>query len=273
MLKALLQHFSQDDSLLRFLPQETENAIKERPNPDSIDFTSLLCQKKWMAHIHYSWFHPSLKELPQESLPLFLSLFSSKQISGINKLFALSLSPKKLSFFTQLYLSSYLKQAMQPEDILPEELIPTSKMNSLLKMSQKQLLCLIDFLGLHDLAADLRQVVDQSMIKKVHATLTPAELKFLQKCSKQPSKWVSPKIGLTGWNGEKKSLSSLLHQRGLIRLAKAIVNEDQSYQWHLVRRFDTSRGRVIEKELQVGSESNLAAFFQDQIFDITKRFK
>ncbi len=274
MIKALLHRFHEDDeSLLRFLPQKIADSIKQKSEVASINFSSVLCVKKWVLPIHYSWFQSPLEQLPKQSLPLFLSLFSSGQAKGLSSHFNLPPPEIKHGGFTQLFLSFYLKNIFLPEGVLPQELIPKSSMNILLKISQKHLLCLVDFLGLFDLAADLKQIVDKQLITQIHSILTKEQNLFLQDCSKRPSKWTSPKLGLTGWNGEKKKLDQLLHGRGLIRLAKSIAHEEASYRWYLVHRFDTSRGNMMLKELKHPADPNLIPFFKGQVFDIVKRFK
>lgn len=273
MVKALLHRFHGNEDLLRFLPSTIATSVHQKKEIVSIDFPSVLCIKKWVLPIHYSWFEKPLKELPKESLPLFLSLFSSGQATGLCKLLNLTPPTQKPSGFTQLFLSHYLKNKMLPQSVLPQELIPNSPMSSLLKISQKHLLILVDLLGLYDLAADMKQIVDKQLLQKVQSVLSSEQNQFLQYCSQRPSKWVSPRLGLSGWNGEKKTLETLLHSRGLSRLAKAMAQEEVSYRWYLVHRFDTSRGNILLKELKNPVDAHLVPFFKGQVFDILQRFK
>lgn len=273
MLKALLNRFHKDENLLRFLPEKLAGNISNKPKTASVDFPSILSLKNWATPIHYTWFCEAMGELPKQSLPLFLPLFSERQAKGVANILSISSPTSPPSQFSQLYLAFYLKRIMQPSYILPLELIPSSKLNILFNISQKKLFFLIDCLGLYDLSADLKHIVDKQLIAKIQASLSTEQNLFLKECSGRPIKWVSPKMGLAGWNGDSKRLNMLIHGRGLIRLSKAIYEENKSYKWHLVHRFDTSRGKVITKELEAASDTHLISFFKEQVLDIYKRIK
>ncbi len=268
MLKALLHRFHQSEELLRFLPAQSAQQIQAQKSAAAVDFPAMLSMTQWMEMVHFSWFAPLLKTMPESSIPLFLSLFPSKQAKGLSQLLGVQPLSTQPTLFTKLFLSNLLEQRLRPENILPQELIADSP---LLKISLVRLIHLVDFLGLFDLAAEFKQIVDKELITKIHGALKEDHLRFLNYCSKQPMKWIPPKLGLTAWNGDKKTLETLLHKRGLIRLAKALASEEASLRWYVIHRFDTSRSKVLTDTLKTPTDSALGPYFQAQVFDILGR--
>ena len=136
---------------------------------------------------------------------------------------------------------------MVPEDLLPKQHLFPSPMNVLLELPRNKLMVLIDLLGIYDLAADLRRVIDKALLEKIHGALSPHQLQFLQYASSSSLKWTPPPLYLERWDGDKKKLTAALHKRGLLRLAKALFLEDTHFKWHLTHKLDTDRGAFLMK--------------------------
>ena len=83
---------------------------------------------------------------------------------------------------------------------------------------------LIDLLGMYDLAHEMRQIVDKTLLQKIHGVLSRDQHSFLQFANKQSIKWTPPKLNLVGWDGDAKKLRNLLHYRGLFRLAMSNIS-------------------------------------------------
>lgn len=271
LLKFLLAASDHKDELLRFFPPAFGEEVEKFTLNTGIDASRLFTVGGWAVPIHYSWFSEILEDYPNPVKPFFLAALTPEQSAGLQKM--LSLEGKQTILpLLRPFLLQILRRAMLDVDLLPAQLLPPSALNQLLALNRRQLLHLIDFLGLHDLAADLRQVVDKELLKKIHQALTADQLQFLQYCSKQPLKWVPPKIGLVAWDGSKQQLNRLLHHRGLIRLARAVVQEDPSFRWHLVHHLDTGRAKIIQKEFYKKQESALLPYFKNQVLHIAKRY-
>jgi len=273
LLRALLTRASGGEHLLRYLPPELADEIQRWPSPTALDFSKLLSQKNWAESIHFSWFTAPLKTLPPETQQLFLSLLESKQACDVCDMLALNRSTVTYSPFMHPFLMDELKRKVQQGiEIISKDTLPTSDFNVLLFLEKKQLLNLIDLLGVHDLSADLRQVVDKELLRKIYAALTGEQLRFLHYCSKQPMKWVSPKLGLLVWDGMKKSLHNMLHGRGLVRLGRALFDENESLKWHLMHRLDTGRAEIIERVFRQKHDLALIPYFKNQVLHIVKRY-
>lgn len=270
MIKALLSHCGQETSLLRFLLPTWQKEIELLGPPQKLDFPSMLSVTKWMQRVHYSWFYPHLSVLPQKTQELFFPLFSQTQKKGLATMLKIEPQHQEFSPFISFFLSDYLKQRLQKEDVIPLAALPKSALNPLIKVKWAALMQIIDYLGLYDLACDYKQVVDRTLIKKIFSALPKDKEKFVLFAAKQPTKWVSPKMALQNWDGDAEKLQALLHKRGLIRLTKGIVGEHLSFRWHFVHRLDVGRAKVMINALSEPIDHSLVPYFKNQILHIAK---
>ncbi len=231
----------------------------------------LLLSSNPYEHIHYSWYYQPLQHQPASIQSLFISSLPPTQQKELNKMFKLS-STKNSSFINNFVFHSLLKEIQKP-GVLPLPFLPSSELHLLLKIKPNELTHLTDLLGIYDLAAEYKQIIDQSLLKKIESALKEDEYQFLLYVTKQPIKWIPPKLHLPQWNGEKETLRRLIHQRGLARLAKATLKEDPSFQWHLLHRLDTGRAKIIEKSYSQKLDPILIPYFKSQVIDIAKRYK
>lgn len=270
LLRTLLDSSSEGERLKKFLSPEI---LAEVEDASPLEITKFLSQRGWIDAIHYSWFAKPLHALPTAVRPLFLTLLNPKQAKEICTLLALPYSiPTYSSFMRPFLLDEFKKQVFQGVEVLDREAIPSSDLKSLISLRRNQLLSIVDLLGIYDLAADLRQIVDRGLLQKIYNALSEDQLTFLQYCVKQPLKWLPPKIGLLNWDGTKKTLQHLLHTRGLKRLGKALHDENDSLKWHLLHQFDTGRANVIEKVLRQRQDEALTPHFKSQVIHILKRY-
>ena len=283
MLKALLARFDSENAkqLLHFLPTYDFAHVEKCVTPSTTDFSHLLSPYAWIDQIHYSWFEPMLKALPQETAALSLSLFSNENQLHLTHLLSLDIPVKKPSPLISLFLSQFLKGKIEEnvegniekEDILARQHLPPSPSNKLLDLSKPQLLHLVDLLGIYDLAAELRQIVDKATLNKIYQALTKEQVNFLHYASQQPIKWTPEKLNLNRWDGERKILLSILHKRGIARLSKALRVESKSLIWHLCHKFDMGRGEFLMKLFAGKEDPAMISYFRGQLHHLLTRFK
>ncbi len=271
ILKTFVARSPNGEQLLRFLPPLLSEEVKGASSSPAVDFGSLFSPTKWIPTLHYSWFIPPLEKIPQEAQQLFVSLLPPSQGKKVAEKLGIDYHPSPLSPFSKRFLGFTLRNILEEEALLPVPCLPPSDFKILLKMSKKNLLYLIDLLGIHDLAADLRHIVDRELLDKVYAVLSKNELHFLYYCIKQPIKWVPPKLGVTRWSGSSTQLHHLLHQRGLARLARGLSKEHPSFIWHFLHRLDMGRAKIMKKTLQEDPLPSLTSYFAQQILHILKR--
>lgn len=274
-LKALLVHYHPSDSgeLVHFLSSSSQEVFRKAPQPHFFDFFAFFSSLKWTSEIHYSWFLAPMQNYPASTQAIFIQLFSRDQQKKLLEKLAIPVSQEPISKWMHPFLSYQLKKEVFDKEVLEVFELPFSELNDLLRLSKSELVHLIDLLGIHDLAADLRQVVDRALLGKIHGALTQEQLHFLHYCLKQPLRWIPPKLNISGWDGDKKTLNLILHQRGLIRLGKALVNEHPSLRWHVNHRLDTGRASILNRVIAGKQEPALIPYFKSQVLHLVRRYQ
>lgn len=267
VLKSLLQRFHRGriDELNPFLSSEQQLELSGTP---SLSTEAVFHSNQWVSDIHYSWLSEFLNQYNQAEKSLFNRALSKMQKKHL--LINDQISSTGLNHFFRFFLAKKIGET-EKIDLDPLNL-PRSELNSLLSFSKSQLTKLIDFLSIHDLAAELRQVIDSQMLEKVYAVLTNEQLQFLHYCSKLPVKWISPRLNLAQWDGQGRKLYQMLHSRGLYRLSYAISDENSALIWHISHRLDIGRGKAIIKILDTQNIPPFVSNFKDQVLHIAKRF-
>lgn len=271
MLRSLMTHFDQDPSILRFLNPKMQQEVEALGMPHKLNFPSMLSVTKWLQRVHYSWFYPYLSTLPKKSQLLFFPLFSTPQRKGLESMLKLESKPQEMAPFLSYFLADHLRNQVQKEEVIPIDALPQSSLNPLIHVQWSKMMQIIDILGLFDLACDSRQIVDKSLIDKIHKALPKEYSHFLNYAIKQPIKWTSPRMNLEHWNGDREKLMTLLHQRGLMRLAKGILKEHLSLRWHLIHRLDVGRAKVMINALSLPVDAQLIPYFKSQVLTTANR--
>ena len=272
MLKALIERSPHGEELLQYF-NEAERTALEPIQKEERGAWSFLRPFEWIELIHFSWYLYVLEEVPFDIQNLFLSLLSKNKIKSMQK-YVPQISPTPIpSLFMRIFVANYLKKKMQPSGIKEIDFLPRYALNVLLKLSKFELEQLANFLGVYDLAADLKQIVDTSLLKKVYDVLDRTQMKLLQYFSRQPIRVGLPKMGLQSWDGTQKQLGSLLHQRGLHRIGMAISDADPSFKWHLLHHLDIGRARIIQKVTDQKYDPSQISYFQSQLLHLLKWYK
>lgn len=273
-LHVLLHHSSRGGSLLRYFPEDLSDEMQRWPSPLAYNFQKILSQHDWLNSIHFSWFIAPLSTLSLETKQLFLSLLEKQQAMQLSRKLEVGLKPPSYSPFIRPFLMEELKKKIfQGVEVIDKDYLPPSELNDLLTLSKNQFMNLVDLLGVYDLSADLRQIVEKELLSKIYHSLSNEQLQFLHYCSRQPVKWISPKIGLASWDGSKGILQRILHGRGLYRLARALFDEDESLKWRLIHQLDIGRAKVMEKVFRQKQDPFLIPYFKNQVLHIAKRYK
>jgi len=220
----------------------------------------------WLENIHYSWWLPFLSE--EKSAYLYLSLFSEKTCAKIEK--HIPLMPKNFPEWTRGFFENNLKSKLFTEDILPPECLPEDPLNDLLLLSYTHLVELVDLLSLHDFSSEIKTIVSAKSIKKIRSMLSKKQKNFLQEIMSRKAEIAFAPLGLNAWDGNVDKLKTLLHMRGLNRLAKAIAPSHPSLIWHIVHRFDSGRGDIIQKNLKDMHNKNAHVILKIPVTEIAK---
>jgi hypothetical protein len=115
------------------------------------------------------------------------------------------------------------------------ELLPDSPLNVLLEMPNSELYQVIDYLGMHDLAVEMKKIIDTVLLKKIQSALDPEKEEYVKKLSQKKEPVIFKRLELQKWDGRTETLKKVILHRGINRLAKAAYSEEFSFSWYLSR--------------------------------------
>lgn len=266
MLRVFANRFnpSAGEALLKFLPKETMQAVLNQ-NIRSKDLSPLLNQPHALfQHLHYTWIKPAIDQFPERLHPLFISALNSEQVSGLYQ----DREPIALSSPVRNFLQNLIFNFLHTEKVLPFEYLPPSDLAVLTSWNKTQLVRLIDFLGIHDLASEVRRIVNKDHLKNIYSCLTPQQYNYLSICLHQREQIVAPKLGIDPSVKGCPHLKPILHRRGLVRFGKALCGQHPDFAWYLSRIFDKGRGRVILSAYQPQADPALTALLKTQVMNL-----
>lgn len=274
MMRVLLNRFHKGspESALNILSQDEVKTIMGLKF-NSEDFKPMLAKTEaQLSKIHYSWLLPAIEKLPPNVRSIVVGALAKAQVIGLSKQF----SPKDTSPISPLvkdFLLNSIYRYVQDPNVMPLEYLPQGPLNRLFDFEKQELVELIDFLGLYDLAIEIRSIVDKKILQQVYNCMTPKKQQFLRICLHQKEKITTPRLELEGWHGDCKKLNALLHKRGLLRLGKALAGQHPDFLWHFTRILDTGRGAIISKYYQKEAIPNVTTALTQQVINVMNSLK
>lgn len=251
VFKDLFQQLSPEkqQALAPFLSSEDKSELKDPSLPKNISFDTLPSLKTRLTKIHYSWFIPFLEPFSERDKVQILSAIETPQAEKLKVLLKLPDELKPLSSHATNYLQETLFSYLisDQKEFVPEELLPTHPLNSLLLLRKDKLQMVANYLGLHDLTLELKHVVKAEQIKQIQKILTPTEQGYVKKLLKKKEPVSFARLNLDQWDGNEEKLKKILHHRGFNRLGKALFGCHPSLLWHLCHLLDTGRTKVLRK--------------------------
>jgi hypothetical protein len=247
MFRVLLNKFHSDstDLFLKNMPQ-TDSAQVLRQNITSKDAASMLAQPTSLIEkVHYSWFLDTFKEIPEALKPSILASLPLNHAEGIAKTLNIPFTKLKLSDPFKRFLINTLYTRFEKKEILPIEFLPETSLTLLSSFTKAKLVTIIDFLGIFDLAEEIRHIVEKNALKSIYEAIPPKKQQFLKQCLNQKEKLVTPRCDLDNWDKTADSLNKLLHKRGMIRLSHALSGQHPDFCWHIIHLLDSGRGKII----------------------------
>lgn len=235
--------------LLNHLTDKEKHSLESLPKTYRDPTQGIEPVSAQLERIHFSWFAPYLRTLSEREIKLFAAALSDSQASGLKKSLRLSGSLATLTPGAKTYLQETLMKEVSADmaDLLPIECLPDSTLNPLLSLKMADVLILVSFLGLHDLAVEMRHIIETSKLKKISEALTAEELKYVKILMQSREPVSFSRIGLANWQGDKENLKAIIQQRGINRLAKALYGQHPSFIWHFAHKLDADRGMAVQK--------------------------
>lgn len=236
-------------SLLEYLSSAEQEKFQNASPPKGNPFSHPYSMKERLQHVHYSWLIPFLEPFAEHDKEMILSSIDTGQAKRLRSYFDLDENPLSLKKGVKNYLISAIYEWLISDQngFLPLEFLPNHPLNPLINLDKKELQILADYLGLHDLAIELKHVIKSEQIKKIQAVLSRKEQDYLKKQLKVKDPIPFTRLNLDGWNGDSEKLKNILHHRGFNRLAKALFGCHPSLLWNICHKLDTGRAKMIHK--------------------------
>ena len=270
MLRVLINRYNPKagNALLKFLPAE-KAAMVMNQDIDSADFTPLLQQpQKSVARMHYSWIQPILESFPEPLQSAVLATLTAEQIAGLKKT-----SPIPISDVAKAFIIDQLSQHLNIKEHVPIEYLPKTEFSSLAHLTKRQLVNFLDFLGLYDLASEVRHIVNRNYLKNIYTCLTPKQFYYLKVCLNQKEQIVSPKLGIDPAKLDCQKLKQIIHRRGLVRFGKALCGQHPDLIWHIAHILDMGRGNILLKEYQPKEVPKVTKILKQQVVNLMNFLK
>lgn len=187
-----------------------------------------------LGKIHPSHFVSILSPLAHEVKVAYLSALSHHLRNELANLLSITDSFYEYTpEFREVILEKILSLLSEGQpSILPFSYFPDHPLLCLVKADGIEISTLCCFLGLFDLADEIRTLIDGKLLKKLEEALSPDELSLIGEISsKRMGKVPFGKIGLSHWNGEVHLLRGVIKERGINRLAKALCQSFSDLIW------------------------------------------
>ena len=239
----------EDKTLPSYLSEQLQRQLSHSLSLSHSAFAQTSTERAYVNECHYSWLIPLCQVLREEDLLMVLSALDPFQREKLKHYLQITKNAPDLSALAREFLlDEFDKRLIQGEvNWLPIQFVPDHPLKSLLDLKKKEIQTLIDFLGLHDLAIDLRQMIESKKIKKVLALCSRAERQYLKTLMQKKERAFFARLNLDAWDGNEETLKHILHHRGVNRLGKALFGCHPSLVLHLCYRLDTGRAKILRK--------------------------
>lgn len=247
VLLSLVERFHSEESqaLINHLSNREQAAMREmRVGPLQTEPLRASSQVAISAY-HPSWIQQALTKEPLERRPLYQSAIDGK-----------------LAAAPTAFLLGNLLNLLGAPSVVPLACLTDSPLQSLIHLDGRVLVRLIGYLGMIDLADEIKKTIESRLLREVDALLTDGQRKFLQRWTQVSDPVPGPRHGLSAWIADFQKESQ---QSGLIRLGRALSHHDRSFVWHLAHRLDSGRGRWIMRHAQEAIAPKLAEKLTGQV--------
>ncbi len=256
-------------TLLSFLPQSEKETISNLTAPSRDLSLGFDLKGELLLWTHYSWLLPFLRCFSEKEMCLFLSSLEEEKAKELKRSLKLSIPFFKASTTVQTFFKQKMARFLLPDnlDLLPLEALPLSPLNALLELSSKDLHFVVELLGLHDLAVELKQIIDTTKLKKIYSIFPIEKQTFLKLLAHKKEPVVFKSIEIYRWDEKPESLLQILLQRGLNRLAKALYPESASFIWYIKHRMNIEEGKLFSSLLKRLEHPKAHSFLSKQIVE------
>jgi|GEM_PF-2426961 len=198
----------------------------------------------WLDSVHYSWLLEPIQTIKEPIRNLIIAQLPEKQQRGLMQHSLSPLAPTS-SLVGQKFLFHTLKKICGDLPLLPRTFLSPSPLDPLLSLSKQELVTVIDLLSMHDLAEEMRHIVNKKLLQPIIANLSNNQQKYLKRILHQKSKATISPLNIKELYTNKSLFLKTLHKRGLKRLSIALSGGEFLFTQHLAHILDTGRGKIL----------------------------
>lgn len=266
-------HKEPQEALLNALPENEAQKVKAVGRMPSEDYYALLSSPlDALINVHYSWLAKKLKSISPEKTLYLLGLIPKSRAEKIKTVLNIPTAVPSFSPFIKKFVIQYLSEDFPLKDAPALAFIPESEFSSLTQLKKQEIIEMIDFLGLFDLAEEIHNIVDKTLLEKIYNTLTSKKKSFVKQCLLSKQKLVTNRLNLEYWDGNPSKLNKLLHHRGIVRLGYALSGQNPDLIWHITRRLDSGRGEKLLRYINEKEIPGVTQALTKQVHQVTKFF-
>jgi len=218
--------------------------------------------------IHFSWLLPLFQDRPLFEKQLILTVLPTDTALNLSNRLGVKERPIPLNPKLRAWVFSLIYTKLFSHVILPASCLPHSHMSPLLKLNKRTLEQLSDFLGLFDLAEEMRKTIDKSTITKIYSELSSKEIIFLEQCLTRRFLWRLPPLSLETWLKSSEGVRHVLQKRGLTRLCVALSGENDAFIEQILYRFDTGRAKILKHLIKPNAIEPATSLVQKQVVEL-----
>lgn len=264
MLKVLVNRYNPKagNTLLKFLPQEEAQLLAQHEISSS-DIDPILFQpQRTLGRLHYSWLQPLIENhIPEQLKPIAIAALKPEQASYLRG----DAPPASISEPVRTFFIDHMYNMLKLKEHLPLEYLPETEFYPLASWSKKKLVTLIDFLGLHDLAYEVKSIVNKKYLENIYSCLSQKQLAYLKLCLQQKEKLKPKKLGINLAERNCAKLKGILHHRGILRFSYALAGQHRDLVWYIAHTLDSGRGKIVLKLYKEQPIPNVTSVIKTQV--------
>ena len=229
-LNAKLQAVSEDKRahLISYLPETIRKEL-ESPQFPKNSIPVPMTTHKIVKRVDVTHFIHYLEKLPAKEKAFYIAAFPEyKQVvlTGPN----VEYKEYRTQAFSNTILNILFKKALS--DFPPPGVIPIHPTVELLADKNIPLSKLITFLGLIDVAAEVKGIISRSTLKNLQEAFDGEEVAFMNQAGRQKSILSLSVMNLACYKGDCEMLRNLIKERGIYRFAQGIKDAPAEYHFY-----------------------------------------
>lgn len=264
------QHRGPIEEATKILPPPVQQALAKEKTTEKEISHAFRHPHVLLNKIHYSWIADTLSQLPEDKRLFYLAALPTPLQGRAAKLIGIDKEISSLKGPLKLFMQRDLILKILPANHIPLAYLPPSPLDPLLNISKSELIDLIHYLGIFDLAEEMKKTVNTKLLKNIRLALNAKEQEFLRSCIQGKDKIQTPRFPLSDWDGDAKELTQRLHKRGLIRLGMALSNQYPAFLWHITHMLDIGRGKKLMSHVSKETNPLITSALIEQVLQLIK---